>query len=397
MRKCLSKLKKTNLVRQLTALIFWTISLLPVKKKTILFESFSGKQYSCNPKAIYEYMKEQGYSNDMIWSANGNIAKEFEKNNIPYVKRFSLQWFLFAPRAQYWITNSRMPSWIPKPKHTKYVQTWHGTPLKRLVADMDEVHMAGSSKEEYIKNFHNESSHWDYLISPNHYSTEIFKRAFNFNKKVLETGYPRNDFLVKMNNEEDIKRIKQRMGILLEKKIILYAPTWRDNEYIEAGKYTFQLKLDLNLLKKNLGEDCIVILRLHYFISNSINIDEFEGFVIDYSNHSDINELYLISDLLITDYSSVFFDYANLKRPMIFYMYDLELYQHKLRGFYLNIESDVPGPIVTTTTEVIEWIDTFLFRQVKGLGEDPYHDFIKRFCSLEDGRASERVVRHIFE
>src|SRR5699024_3374408 len=117
------------------------------------------------------------------------------------------------------------------PRKTIYVQTWHGTPLKRLAADMDEVHMPRTTTEQYKRNFINEAKRWDYLISPNAYSTEIFQRAFQFNKKTIESGYPRNDVLTNLNNSEAIDSLKQKMNLPLDKRIILYAPTWRDNEY----------------------------------------------------------------------------------------------------------------------------------------------------------------------
>lgn len=199
-------------------LVFMLLSIMPVKRNLIVFESFSGKQYSCNPRAIYEYLlgHENGYQ--LIWSANQNVIPLFEKERVPYVKRLSFQWFFVVARANYWVTNSRMPSWVRKPSHTTYIQTWHGTPLKRLVADMEEVHMPGTTRDNYIRNFHRESSQWDYLISPNRYSTEIFRRAFHFNKEVIESGYPRNDALINKNCPEVISEIKKELKLPQDKK-----------------------------------------------------------------------------------------------------------------------------------------------------------------------------------
>src|SRR5690606_9640361 len=131
--------------------------------------------------------------------------------SIKHVKRFSIKWLFLMARAEFWVTNSRLPLWIPKSNHTTYVQTWHGTPLKKLAADMEEVHMPGTDIIRYKNNFLKESSKWDYLISPNAYSTEIFKRAFKFNKTVVESGYPRNDFLFRANNKESIHKLKKQV------------------------------------------------------------------------------------------------------------------------------------------------------------------------------------------
>ena len=231
---------------------------LPKKKNRIIFESFLGKQYSDNPRALYEYMlKEYGDKYELIWSVDKRYIQLFEEKEVPYFKRFSLKWLIAMNTAGIWISNSRLPLWIPKPKKTTYLQTWHGTPLKRLALDMDEVHMPGTDTERYKKNFTTESSKWDYLVSPNHYSTEIFKRAFNFNKTVLETGYPRNDYLVNYNDEDYIHKLKVDLGIQRNKKIILYAPTWRDNEFYARGRYKFDIQLDLDRMRNQLGEDYI--------------------------------------------------------------------------------------------------------------------------------------------
>src|SRR5699024_3753397 len=126
------------------------------------------------------------------------------------------------------------------------------------------------------------------------------------------------------------------------------------------GQYKFQLKLDLDKLQKNLGDDYIIIMRMHYVIATKMDISEYEGFAYDYSFYNDIGELYLVSDLLITDYSSVFFDYANLKRPMLFFTYDIDKYRNTLRGFYIDMENEVPGPLLKKTDEVIDTIKNII-------------------------------------
>ena len=366
--------------------------ILPADRKLIMFESFLGKQYSCNPRAIYEYLQSHHPEYKMYWSVDKRYTAFFEKEGIPYLRRFSLAWLFKMTRASYWVTNSRMPLWIPKPKHTVYLQTWHGTPLKKLAADMEEVHMPGTDTASYKKNFHTESSKWDYLISPNEYSTEIFARAFNVEKgKILETGYPRNDVLYNGDNHDTINSLKKKLGIPSEKKVILYAPTWRDDEFYGKGKYKFELKLDMDRMREELGEEYVLLLRLHYLIAENLDLSEYKDFAYDASGYEDISHLYLISDALITDYSSVFFDYANLGRPMVFYVYDIEKYRDKLRGFYFDFEKKAPGPLVKTTEAVIEAIK----KAEVGSTEDmeAFHD---KFCSLEDGQASRRVVEKVF-
>lgn len=391
----IKRMKKHRVVKGVCKAIFVVCSYLPVRKNLVVFESFSGKQYSCNPRAIYEHMEQQNLGLYMVWSVNKSYTAHFEEANIPYIKRFSLRWFVLMARAQYWVTNSRMPLWLPKPKHNIYVQTWHGTPLKKLAMDMKEVYMPGTTTEKYKKNFQREVQNWDYLLSPNAYSTKIFQRAFQFEKYVVEAGYPRNDFLYVNNNDKKIEELKKKNSLPVDKKIILYAPTWRDDQFYTKGRYKLDLQLDLSLLQQNLGSDYIILLRMHYLVAEQFDLEEYTGFVYDFSHHVDINELYLLTDILITDYSSVFFDYANLKRPVIFYTYDIDLYRDKIRGFYFDLEKEAPGPVVSTTESVLEEIMKFA-RNGLGEFEKKYDTFYDNYCYLEDGSASKRVVEKVF-
>lgn len=355
----------------------------------IMCESFLGKQYSDNPRALYEYMNARHPEYTILWSADRHSTHIFESLNIPYVKRFSLAWMIRMNKATLWITNSRLPLWIPKPKGTTYLQTWHGTPLKKLGTDIETVHMPGTDTESYRENFRKEASKWDYLISPNRYSTDIFRRAFDFDRTVLETGYPRNDFLFSGRDEDTTGDIKQSLGLPLDKKIILYAPTWRDDSFHQKGKYKFDLQFDTDKMYEELSDDYIIILRLHYLVAENLDINRYNGFLYDFSTHEDIRDLYVISDMLVTDYSSVFFDYANLHRPMIFYTYDLDNYRDNLRGFYFDFEEKAPGPLVKTTDRLIHEI------KHADSGRFDASAFRERFCYLEDGNASQRVMEDV--
>ncbi|MBE3644006.1 CDP-glycerol glycerophosphotransferase family protein [Bacillus anthracis] len=390
------RLRKTSIVVTACKFVFAFCSKIPYWKKYIVFESYLGRQYSCNPKAIYEYLAKQNTSFHMVWSVDKRYVDQFEAHGIPYVKRLSLPWFFCMAKASYWVTNSRMPLWMEKPGHTSYVQTWHGTPLKKLAQDMEEVYMAETTTKKYKNNFYYESRKWDYLLSPSAYATEKFKSAFQFEKEIVEVGYPRNDYLYTHNHSTYIEGAKKKLGLPLDKKVILYAPTWRDDQFDETGKYTFDLQLDLAYLQEKLGEDYIVLLRMHYLVTSDFNLSKYEKFVYDVSKHIDINELYLLADMLITDYSSVFFDYANLRKPIIFYTYDIATYRDKLRGFYLQFEEEAPGPIVMTTEEVVLAIQGIEQERLTNQFATTYEDFYNRYCYVEDGQSSKRVVEKIF-
>lgn len=390
----IQEIKKSKYIPKIFRLAVKLVGKLPKKKRLVVFESFHAKQYSDNPRAIYEYMQEHYPAYRLLWSVDRQASRLFTEFKVPYLRRFSMRWFLTVPRAEYWINNVRLPAWMPKPKGTIFVQTWHGTPLKKLGLDIMEVHMPGTKTDTYQRSFANEAKKWDYLISPNPYSSEIFRRAFHFKGKLIESGYPRNDVLSK-HSQEDIKRIKKKLGITSEKKLMLYAPTWRDNEFYEKGKYRFEFQFDLDQWKKEFGDEWILLTRMHYLVAENFDFTAHEGFVLDVSAYPDIRDLYMVSNLLITDYSSVFFDFAILERPMVFFMYDLAIYRDKLRGFYFDIEKEAPGPIVETEKD--------LFQSIKQLEKEDvrlnpaFQAFKKRFALWEDGHAAERVVHAFLE
>ncbi|WP_214721915.1 CDP-glycerol glycerophosphotransferase family protein [Exiguobacterium sp. s192] len=375
-------------------LLYRLFQKLPVQKNLVLFESFLGRGYSDNPKALYQMLKTQRPELTLVWIFAKEPTADVKAVCPNWVLRNSPKYYYYMARAQYWIFNTRQPLSLKKRRATTYLQTWHGTPLKRLGLDMEEVHMAGTTTEQYKKNFYQQAQEWDYLLSPNTYSSEIFKRAFGFSGTLLESGYPRNDLLYAPDRNQQAETIKRKLDVPPNKKVILYAPTWRDDEFVTKGQYRFNLQLDLQQMQERLGQDYIVLLRMHYLIAEHLDLDAYAGFAYDVSSYGDIAELYLISDLLITDYSSVFFDFAHLNRPMLFFTYDLEKYASVLRGFYFDFEAVVPGPLLKESNQVIDYIKD-IETQSKQYA-DKYKVFQEQFCGLDDGKASQRVIDTLF-
>ena len=391
-------LAKKKIVKMLTNRRFfyrtinkYVFERFPQKDNWIVFESFLGRNYSDSPKYIYKYLLEhKGDKYKYIWIINDTKTKI--PGNALKVKRFSLKYFYYMTRAKYWVNNMRQPVWYEKRDSQVLLETWHGTPLKKLVFDMDDVYSASPT---YKRQVYSQSRFWDYLISANPFSTEVFQSCFLYEKeKILESGYPRNDILYAPNKEEMAANIKKELGIPEDKKTILYAPTWRDDEFYDKGQYKFKLKLDLEYLRKEIGDEYVILLRTHYFIADAIDVTGLEDFVFNVCKYNDIAELYLISDICITDYSSVFFDYANLRRPILYFTYDLEKYRDVLRGFYISIEDDVPGPLLFTNEEIVDAVKHI--DQVNEKYKERYDKFYDRFCCFDDGHASERVVKQVF-
>ncbi len=366
--------------------------LVPIQKNIIVFESNMGRNYTGNPKCIYEEMVKNGLDkkyrcyimlDDLTTEVPGAAKK---------IKRTRTWYFFIMGIAGIWVCDSRQPKYIIKRKGVHYIQTWHGTPLKKLALDMDSVNMAGETDiEKYKKNFYDNTRAWDYLISQNHFSTEVFKRAFAFDKTMLEVGYPRNDILFHSNNQESILALKKKMGLPCDKKILLYAPTWRDNEYYKKGAYKFNNALDFDLLKEKLGDDYVCIVKYHYLVKENLDWSAYKDFVYKFDMCEDIAELYLVADMLITDYSSVMFDYSILRRPMLFFTYDLEEYKDNLRGFYFDFMEEAPGPITRTTEELIDSILEYNEEEFK----EKYNAFHNKYNHADDGNASSKVVKLI--
>lgn len=371
---------------------------IPVDDKIMIFISFHGRGYSDNPRAIYEKILQdprfEGYR--FIWFIKNHKKKQLQIPKAEIKEYFSIPYFYYMSKAKYWIINCKMPLYIFKKTSQIYLQTWHGTPLKRLAHDIDvsedtTFYRSGISYDAMCQSYDVDVKRYNYMISPNAFCTRVFPSAFGIDtKRLIETGYPRNDKIANAT-QEDMNAIKKRLGIPLDKKVILYAPTWRDNSYVAAG-YTFELKADFHLWKELLPEDTVVLFKPHYLIINRFENDEsLNGFLYSIPADEDINDLYIISDILITDYSSVFFDYAILKRPMYFYMYDIEEYANDLRGFYLDIYKDLPGKIYTTEEELLKAVKQ---------GDYDYEkldQFRKTFNNLDDGKASQRVVDILYK
>ena len=382
--------KVYQLVKQIVVVIYYVMChVCLVKKNRIVFDSSLGKSYAGNPKHIYEYLMANGY--DLIWDCIWFY--ENERYNIPGMSRQvrygRLRYIYYMATAKVWVFDSRQPEFLVRRKGTYYIQTWHGTPLKRLALDMEDVFMAGetdidSYKEHFAKNVHT----WDFLISQNPFSTATFRRAFDFHKEMLEIGYPRNDILFRENTEEDTQRYRRKLGLPLDKKIILYAPTWRDDEFSEDDRYEFRPQISFEKLQKELGDEYVMIVKYHYLIMDAVDWSPYEGFIYHFDQSRDIAELFLVSDILVTDYSSVMFDFSIMRRPMFFFAYDFYKYKNELRGFYFSYSKEMPGPISTTTEELIADIHNYDSQEY----EERYQKFVEKYNTIDDGKASSRVL-----
>ncbi|MBR3002602.1 MAG: CDP-glycerol glycerophosphotransferase family protein [Clostridia bacterium] len=346
-KKLITILKRNKLVYKVYNFImsiFWKFIgiFCPIDEKLILFNSFGGKKYDDNTRATYEYMISSGKYNDykMIWALD-NI-KLGEKYNLNVVKNNSFKFFITALKAKYWISNSSMERGLKfKKNKTIYILMMHGTPMKKMGFDAIQNDFAFKTSEANI------------IYAQSKFEADTFIRAFKKSPESYKiVGYPRNDYLCNYN-EKDIDTIKRKLNIQTDKKVILYAPTFRDFNYDANGCFIAP-PIDLDKWKKELGEEYLILFRAHYEVNKVLNIQDNE-FIKNVTNYEKLDELMIISDILISDYSSIIFDYSILERPIYSFAYDFEEYSEK-RGLYEQVVKDLPNGVQKSEDELINKI-----------------------------------------
>jgi len=376
--------------------------LYKIDDQQIVFEVFMGRSYSDSPKALYEEMLKDPQFQDFkfVWVAKNpkNLDHLTTNKNTTLVKQRSPGYYKACAQSKYIITNSMLPPLVKKKKGQKFLQTWHGTPLKLLRLDLYKDYKgAVKDYDDMVKTNKLDTSRYDGFISPSKYCTKKFTSAFGLKELgkediIIEEGYPRNDYLFKYT-QSDVNAVKKRFGIPKNKKVILYTPTWRDNQHEDGVGYTFKNEMDFDYMRDQLGDEYVILYRPHYFVANQFDFDKYKGFIYQATALDDSNDLYIITDMLITDYSSAFFDYAILGKPMLFFAYDIEEYRDNLRGFYFDMET-LPGDITKSEKDIVA--------ALKDLGKynkkhkKAYANMTKKFNHLDDGNASKRVIDKFF-
>lgn len=356
-------------------------------RKMIVFDSTFGKRCSCNPRAIFEELQRHEPDLEFIWiSADGQFSPP---GGARTVLKNSREHYQALARARLVIANSRMVPWYQKRDGQTYIQTWHGTPLKTLGFDLTTLAEFRGQGWEQIRM---DVAQWDFLISPNPYTTQIMRRAYQYDGEVVEIGYPRNDLLKAPDAEERRAAVRARLGIAPDKRVVLYAPTWRDDLIIGPGpRRAYELALNVKRAQAALGHDHVLLLRAHHYMATARAWRRDSGFVVDVSDYPDIAELYLAADVLITDYSSAMFDFAVTGKPMLFFVYDLERYRDEVHGFYFDLEAQAPGPVLRTSDEVVDALRAGTQDAYAGA----YSAFVKTYCPYDDGFASARASKRI--
>lgn len=357
---------------------------LPVREDLAYVEAYWGKKIDGNPIDIAKYLTSNKICRVYVGvDSKVDVPRDF---NLQVVRIGSFKYWYILAISKYLFSDVNLTNTLIKRKKSVHIQTKHGTPFKHM--GIDNRGKVGHSLNWGA--FAKRCRRWDYVVSSNPYSSRIWRRSYPYNYKVLECGYPRNDILIN-HTEEEVLAIKKRLGIPSAAKVALYAPTFRD--YDKSIKLSEVMHIDK--LKKALGEEYYLLVRAHSFTSCSNLESGVSSKVLDVSSYNSTSELCLISDLLITDYSSIMFDYACLLRPIVLYHYDYDRYV-KERGVYFDISKNKPGLIAYNFHELLSVLATKKYYSKES--EAMIASFNKEFCPWDDGAATKRVVdRVVFE
>ena len=368
---------------------------LEIDNNKIVIDNFNGNSYGCNPKYITEEINCRGLKYDIIWLVR-SVKNEIEKNVFPpnvrlvgYGTKLALK---ELASAKLWIDNQRKNYFIKKGLTKKngqyFIQTWHGSlGIKKLDADVKAF--TDEYKQEWVERAKFDSSMWDYLLTNSEFENEIFRHALWFNNEIKQYGHPRNDVFFKDSSVLN-KKLREFYNIPESKKILLYVPSFRDDENIDCYKLDYN-KI-LSALEQKFGSEWICITRLHPRAKkfDSELIPQVSN-IIDGTFYPDIQELLVSADIAITDYSSCIFDFMLSKKPAFIFATDIEKFNND-RGFYYPLES-TPFPIASDNETLINNIEKFEYEEYKIKVEN----FIKDKGCIEDGHAAERTVDLIEE
>lgn len=357
----------------------------------ILMEEWGGKTFADSPRALL--------GSASLGSSGATVAVVVADRSIPVpsgvraVLAGSRDHHELRATAKLIISNDSLPPHHVKRPGQSYLQTWHGTPLKRIGLDIERIRFPNKN---YRRDMVAESAKWDWLVSPNAYTTEIFRRALAYEGPILQTGSPRNDVLAGLDAAPRAARrdhVRRWLGINPDQLVVLWAPTWRDDAYHPGRGYGPTILPEPADLERLLPRGAVLLFRGHHLLEG-VSPLAMPGRVCDVSGYADVRDLLLVSDVLVTDYCSLVFDYALTDRPIVFYVPDLSHYQ-QIRGLYLDLLGVAPGPVTTSVDEL-----GHALRSVSELGAEfgsCLAEFRRQFCSLEDGAASERVWAAVWE
>jgi CDP-glycerol glycerophosphotransferase len=354
---------------------------LPIDDRLAVYAAYWYRGYACNPAAIHAAAARLAPSVRGLWVVDRKEAATMPPG-VSYVVTGTLRYYRALARAHWLINNVNFPDFVVKRPGSVHLQTHHGTPVKVMGLDQGGFPVGLGNLD--LGDLLRRCDRWDLSLSANAHSTEVWSREYPCRYETLEYGYPRNDRLA-LAHMSDVDAARAGLEIPAWATVVLYAPTFREYDL------RFHPPLDVEELAEELGPDYLVLQRAHYFYGGVR--EPYHPRVRDVTAYPDVEDLLLATDVLVTDYSSVMFDYAVLDRPIVLFTPDWDAYR-RTRGVTFDLLAEPPGVVAMTQADLV---DAFRSGEVGG---DPAAkaraQFRNRFCYLDDGHAAERVVRRLF-
>lgn len=385
----LEPLAKESRGTRLTTIYVEFMETLPIRDNVIMYESHIGKSVSCNPLGIFEKLIADPHYNSYlhVWVLNDKTRIPDNLKALPNVivtSRLSNLYLRYIATAKYLINNTNLPIYFVRRKEQKYLATWHGTPLKTLGKQQTYNFLEHKrTQRNFLQATH--------IISPNPHTTNILFDSYDIRHIMsgclAETGYPRVDLTLNASVQRR-EAIRRQLGVNGKRPVVLYAPTWRGT--LETVSYDIErAKKDLRHLASH--HDCDVVFRGHHLMEAVFASGDMTGCTV-VPESIDTNELLSVVDVLVTDYSSIFFDFLPTGRPVLYYVYDQETYE-KERGLYFSMD-EMPG----YKCRDIASLDAALELALKGQLHDTQHHAraLEAFNGHDDGQAAERVIKFFF-
>ncbi|NEA11263.1 CDP-glycerol:glycerophosphate glycerophosphotransferase, partial [Streptomyces sp. SID10692] len=373
-----------------TAYNTW-LTRLPVRRGSVVFESHMGTCYGDSPRALYEEIRRRGPKLRATWSYDPSPAGFPDDARL--VRRWSWRYLWALARAEYWVDNQGFPQHLRKPRHTTYLQTWHGSAYKRMGFDETRVRLQNAPQRERLQQA---VDRFDHFLVRSEHDVATLARAYRIpEERLLRTGYPRNDALIAERDRSEAEGRLPRpplaaaLGLDDHRRTVLYAPTFRGG----PGKQRrSRLLLDVREFAERFGDTHTLLVRSHYLESARLPVCP-PGTVVDVSRHHDTSELLAITDVLVTDYSSIMFDFALLDRPVVLFAPDLDAYAAE-RGSYFDLREKAPGPVTATQEELFGVLAELKKSDARWAGQR--HAFVREFGPYDRGDAARRTVAAVF-
>lgn len=358
-----------------------------LKRNQVLFFSYFGTRYSCNPKYISEYLEAHHPDIKIVWAfENPQEHYSLEERGIELVPFNTLRFVRACLTSRYVVTNSELPAWLPVSKRQTLINTWHGGGAYKLVG----AHYDKGSYWKNVRSAISRSKPCVYISSSSAFTKLTIRQSFQHKGEIIECGMPRNDLLVHFRNKPYIKdidrRVREHLHIPKESRVLLYAPTFREDR--AASTYLFDFDAVEKALAARFGGTWTILLRMHYLVMQQLT--ESDDY-IDASSYEDMQELLYVADAMITDYSSSIWDFGLTKKPCFLYAPDLSDYEAE-HGFYSNIRT-WPWPLAQSNHELVNAICDFDNDSFQQKLASHYTDL----GSKETGHACEAVSNYLIE